>query len=99
MPHNIRLAKNIIEQIKHAVFESDPNAKVYLFGSRTDLNKKGGDIDILVISKILMDWDKQFTIKRRLFDLIEEQKLDIIFAENMQDDPFVAVISEQSILL
>ncbi|WP_353571660.1 nucleotidyltransferase domain-containing protein [Candidatus Albibeggiatoa sp. nov. BB20] len=99
MSQNTRLNPDIAKQIKKAVFESDADAKVYLFGSRTDLSKKGGDIDILVISKILMDWDAQFAVKRRLFDLIEEQKLDMIFAENMQDDPFVAIISEHAILL
>jgi uncharacterized protein len=97
MLQNIRLDSYTSKQIKLAVFASDPNAKVYLFGSRTDLAAKGGDIDILVISK--MNYDAQFEIKRRLFDLIEEQKIDIIFAENMYTDPFVACISEHAILL
>ncbi len=94
---NIRLHVDTIKQIKQAVFASDLDAKIYLFGSRTDLAAKGGDIDILVVSK--MDWDAQFAVKKRLFDLIEEQKLDMVFTKDIDSDPFVALIFEHAILL
>lgn len=41
----------------------DINGEIYLFDSRTDLNKRGGDVDILIISDtdepLKLKWDLQ----------------------------------------
>ncbi len=47
----VRLSKNEIEIIKNTIKKYDPDAKIIIFGSRADLSKRGGDIDILVVSK------------------------------------------------
>lgn len=65
----------------------DPDAIVYLFGSRVDDTKKGGDIDLLVMSARLTSDDKR-TIKMKLYDLLGEQKIDLLIAAN-DSDPFV----------
>ena len=65
----------------------DNNASVYLFGSRVDDSKKGGDIDLLVMSDRLTRDDKR-TIKIQLNDILGEQKIDIILAAD-DSDPFV----------
>ena len=44
----MRLSKNVAEQIKKAFNKVFPNGKIYLFGSRTDDNQKGGDIDLFI---------------------------------------------------
>lgn len=93
----MRLTDLEIETIKNAVIEKDTAAEVYLFGSRTDDNAKGGDIDILVISKELKLNDKLY-IKARIFETIEEQKLDIVISNNVED-PFVKLAMERGVRL
>ena len=63
--------------IVNAILEKDRNAKIFLFGSRTDDFKKGGDIDILVQSDEigLLEIVK---IKSTIFKNIPEQKIDLL---------------------
>lgn len=65
----------------------DPGALVYLFGSRVDDNKRGGDIDLLVISGIITRDDKR-KIKLKLYESIGEQKIDLVLAVD-DSEPFV----------
>jgi len=94
---SVRLNKLEIDAIKQSVQTFDPHAKIYLFGSRADMNKKGGDIDLLILSQTL-NYEDKLRIKVRLFDLIEEQKVDIVIAKDTVD-PFVRIALKQGILL
>ena len=38
------------QAIRQAISEVDPEANIYLFGSRANDNARGGDIDLLIIS-------------------------------------------------
>jgi predicted nucleotidyltransferase len=49
----MRLKPEEITILKEAVLRFDPNSRVFLFGSRVDSSKKGGDIDLLVLSNSL----------------------------------------------
>jgi len=75
----------------------DNNARVFLFGSRVDDTKKGGDIDLLVMSDRLTSDDKR-TIKMKLYELLGEQKIDLVLAAD-DSDPFVKLALSKGILL
>lgn len=47
----MRLADEERLVISNAIHQADADAMIYLFGSRTDDTSKGGDIDLLVLSK------------------------------------------------
>jgi uncharacterized protein len=93
----MRLTQFEIEAIKSSILKFDSNAIIYLFGSRTDLKKKGGDIDLLVYSDNLKESDK-LKIEMALFEKIEEQKVDIIIAKN-NSQPFVRIALKKGIRL
>ena len=80
--------------IVNAILEKDKNAQIFLFGSRTDDFKKGGDIDILVQSdKIgLLEIVK---IKSNIFKNIPEQKIDLLVSKSNETTHFVDFISNQ----
>lgn len=67
-----------ILKIKNSVFGAD--VKVYLFGSRVDDNKKGGDIDLFIDYDDADKFDKKITFLTNLQDAIGEQKIDVILA-------------------
>lgn len=83
----LRLSKYEIDSVKQSVYPFDPAAQIYLFGSRVDDTRKGGDIDLLILSSKLGFSDK-IKIKARLFQKLEEQKIDIVIAPDTQK-PFV----------
>ena len=93
----MRLKTEEITVITSAIRENDPEARIYLFGSRTDDSAKGGDIDILILSARLTFKDK-LKIKARIFQQMAEQKLDILIASDI-GDPFVRLAKENGVQL
>ncbi len=93
----MRLSLKEQQLIKQTIYQLDPNAIIYLFGSRIDDHKKGGDIDLLVLSTSL-DFTQQRQIKIKLYEIIGEQKIDLIIAKDTSK-PFVQLVLEDAILL
>ncbi len=58
-------------------FPLDPDAEIFLFGSRVDMNRKGGGIDLLVLSDRL-GFEHLWPIRRSILDQIGWQKLDMV---------------------
>jgi len=68
----MRLSMRIQNIIKKAVFENFGDVKVYLFGSRTDDTKKGGDIDIAIDTQI----DKEEFRKKKIQFFVSLLRVD-----------------------
>ena len=47
----MRLEKDEIASIRSVIKLLDSKAKIFLYGSRVDDSKRGGDIDLLVVSE------------------------------------------------
>ncbi len=93
----MRLKQFEVESITNAIKTLDAHAQIYLFGSRTDDAKRGGDIDVLIISQTLSYNDK-IKIVQRLYETLGEQKIHIIIAKDAKA-PFVRLARDTGILL
>ncbi|MCL4547303.1 MAG: nucleotidyltransferase domain-containing protein [Bacteroidetes bacterium] len=93
----MRLKKNEIEKIREVIGGYDRHADVYLFGSRVDDNKRGGDIDLLVFSNKLT-FNENLKIKIELKKILGDQRIDLIIKRD-KSDPFVDLIFDSSIKL
>ena len=87
----VRLSNQQLEAIKESVKSVlGENAQIYIFGSRADLNKKGGDIDILVISENISSEKEKFQIKmeilKNLYKKLGERKIDLIITNKPEKE-------------
>lgn len=76
----MRLSNRYIEVIKKYFVEFFQNGEIYLFGSRVDDSKKGGDIDLyLVLKEHTNLFEKKIKFLSRVKRELGEQKIDIVF--------------------
>ena len=94
----MRLEKAEIKVLKNKLSELSFNAKLYLFGSRIDDTKRGGDIDLLVVSDELSKKDLRY-LRIEFFKYFGEQKIDIILDDGEFKNPFIKHILPKAILL
>jgi uncharacterized protein len=87
----MRLTDEERKAIIEVITRFDNQAEVYLFGSRSDDTKKGGDIDLLVISDKL-DKPALFSIEEEIFKRIEEQKIDFVLSGKDVKNKFAKMI-------
>lgn len=62
--------------ISNTIYQADPEAMIYLFGSRVDDSARGGDIDLLVLSKKI-DLMAKLEILAQLHRHLGARKIDI----------------------
>ena len=89
----MRLSDREIAVIHDVLTRLDPDARVFLFGSRTDDSAAGGDIDLLIESKII-GFAAKIEFLMRLKERIGEQKVDVLVTPSIAAsvDPFVLSI-------
>jgi len=91
----MRITENEKSAIVEAVKNADANARVWLFGSRADDSKKGGDIDIAVLSeKINNEAMRKIQVRRFICGKIGEQKIDIVTSSGGKEAFFRLAVEE-----
>jgi predicted nucleotidyltransferase len=79
----MRLTKSEISSIKSIFNEVFKSGDIYLFGSRVDDNKKGGDIDLYIRSdNITNKIEQKIEFLVKLKQKIGDQKIDVIISTN-----------------
>lgn len=76
--------QRLIKQSCRDVFSD--NAKVFVFGSRVDDAKKGGDLDLYIIPNLDISsenlYDKKIEFLSKLQLKLGEQKIDVILSKD-----------------
>jgi len=82
----MRLTNKELDIIKTQTSKIFGESKIYLFGSRVDESKKGGDIDLYIVSKTKEDsFKKKLLLKAKLEDLLFKP-VDIVVSKD-EDRP------------
>lgn len=96
----MRLEKIVLNKIKEAINDSFGDVNIYLFGSRVNDTKKGGDIDIAIDTALdsLEFRKKKIKFLTNLFKKDFHLKIDIVNL-NTKDEFFKKQIEKDGILI
>ncbi|RME50785.1 MAG: nucleotidyltransferase domain-containing protein, partial [Caldilineae bacterium] len=86
-----------IQAIKTIIHQMDPEARIILFGSRADDAKRGGDIDLLILSQELTPRHKR-ALRLALYEKLGEQKIDLLIASDTAS-PLVRIALAEGVSL
>ncbi|MEZ4272475.1 MAG: nucleotidyltransferase domain-containing protein [Myxococcota bacterium] len=95
----------IIKGVDTFVGPGANGVQLYLFGSRCDDTKRGGDIDLLILGRAPADIQKLRAMKTKISEAIQdaigEQRIDITIKDRstVGDDPFLQSILKYAVLL
>jgi predicted nucleotidyltransferase len=95
----MRLTPFEVDAIKQSVQEVfGAGAQVFLFGSRVDDAKKGGDIDLYVRTSLKNDFSHKIKFLLELEKRLGEQKIDVLLSTD-EDRPIERQAADTGILL
>lgn len=95
--------RDTIAQVAREVFA--PGTAVFLFGSRTDDGRRGGDIDLLIETPQTLSPAEQVERRTRfvarIWRELDEQRIDVVITAGDEPDrrPVVAAARQSGILL
>jgi uncharacterized protein len=95
----MRITPEIKAFLKNRIGLISNDIDIYLFGSRADDAKKGGDIDILILSTDLLDRKQIRQVKVDFYKRFGWQKLDLVNYTTEDPDPFKSLILENAVRL
>jgi predicted nucleotidyltransferase len=95
----MRITSEEINFLKREILAILPDALIYLFGSRVDDGKRGGDIDIMILSDKRLNWKEKSMLRWSYFDKYGERKIDIINFSFKDVSSFKQIVLEEGIRL
>ena len=95
----MRLDNSIIEFFKQRIIQILPDATLYLFGSRTMDDARGGDIDLLILTKKPVDKKLFRPIRVDFYKKFGWQKIDLVNFTYEDNSVFKRIIQTNAIEL
>lgn len=94
----MRLSTQEILLLKNTLKKLSNSAQLYLFGSRVDDSKRGGDIDLIVVDQNLTSKDLR-KLRIDFYESFGEQKIDILLDDGSFSDPFHQIAKQGAVKL
>ena len=94
----MRLSVAENKAVCHLLKSADPNGRIYLFGSRTDDTKRGGDIDLFFETSTILDLKQTLTLEY-LLSATCDTKVDLLVKNPGQEELPIFRIARKGILL
>lgn len=88
----MRHSRNELEAIREKLQKLFPDGHGFLFGSRSDNNRRWGDIDILVLTSQPVPDQLRRIVLLELEDRLGEQRIDLLVTPHQPEQPFVRQI-------
>jgi predicted nucleotidyltransferase len=74
----MRLSAHELNVIRSEVLNADADGKIFLFGSRADDSRRGGDIDLFVETSYRLDLKRRMLLEHRISSACDT-KVDMVF--------------------
>lgn len=95
----MRLSERQVEAIRESFLKTFKSGTLYLFGSRVNDERKGGDIDLYIVPDQQTDLGrKKIAFLAELKRRIGEQKIDVVL-DRHQNRPIDSVAKKDRVLL
>ncbi len=94
----MRLSAQENETVRRVLYEADPHGRLYLFGSRADDMKRGGDIDLFFESSMTLDLKHKLALEYRLSSECDT-KVDLLVKNPGQEDSAIFEIARSGVPL
>ena len=95
----MRLDDRVKYFLKQAVGKKIPGARLYLFGSRTNDDALGGDIDVMILTNNFVDKKIFRNIRVEFYKKFGWQKIDIVYFRYDDESAFRQLIQTNAIEL
>ena len=95
----MRLSEPELSSIKKLVSEYDPNARLFLFGSRVDDLKRGGDIDLYIESSIPFDLKTIYMMQHKISMACDIDVDLIVKRPDDEDEPIYEIARNTGVRL
>lgn len=94
----MRLSATEVETIRSVLRGADPLGKIYLFGSRADDTRRGGDIDLYFETSSPIAFRSRMDLQYRIESACDT-RVDLLVKSPGEDDQLIYEIARRGIIL
>jgi predicted nucleotidyltransferase len=94
----MRLSKSELQTIRDILYSADPQGKIYLFGSRSNDKRRGGDIDLYFEASKALDLRAILTLEYRLTSQCGTH-VDLLVKNPNESEQPIFFIARQGVLI